>query len=425
MRDIQNSPASESEPQVPQNPKLVGLMPGALMYRVEPSHGVTSSEADTTRQLRCLAQSPAFAAVPEAEREILIQSIARTAERVEYHYQRFRSQRQMLDEIRAWAPGDVFWDAAVSCMHYELQAMAGAARVIVDELLFLTARRYRPTLSAQEERSWAGATVFRDPVVPGSLTDVPEVHRLCRHRKWFDLLNAYRNMFFHRGWQHGSGHFNEDGRRAAQLPKMNALLVPDQRSLTSRSRPYDWTWHDRTTVDEVASRIHAGLVTLLKEVCTEDWDTGVPQPGTLPDDELPNLIVTLPVPVMLTIGDTAVVPIFSSREKALVMAQRVPDLSRRTDAGAHELIEVRSNADVVGSEAISLSFAGLLPSADVKSLHVCLDPEPTHNDWKRITAAAAAECLLAELIADDLKIVSLPVQSPMIVYMWRTPFLAI
>ena len=376
-----------------------------------------------TRQLRCLAQSPAFAAVPEAERDILVESIARTAERVEYHYLRFRSQRQALDEIRAWAPGDVFWDAAVSSMHYELQAMAGGARVLVDELLFLTARRYHPILSAMEERSWAAATVFRKPVVPESLLDVPEVHRLRRHQAWFELLSAYRNTFFHRGWQHGSGHFNEDGRRAAQLPKMNALLVPDQRSLTSRSRPYDWTWHDRTTVDEVASRIHAGLVTVLNDVCTEDWDIGVPQPGTLPEDELPNLIVTLPVPVMQTIDDTVIVPVFSSREKALVMAQRIPELSCRMDAGEHELIEVRSSADVVGIEAITLSFAGLLPSADVGSLHICLDPEPTHDDWTRIKAAASVECPLAELMADKLKIVSLPVQSPMIVYVWRTPFL--
>jgi hypothetical protein len=242
------------------------MMPGALMYRVEPSNGIAPAELDVTRQVRCLTSSAPFACIPEAQLDALVESIAHTIGRADYHYQRFRVQRRSLDEIRAWAPGDVFFDVAVSAMHYELQALAGAARLLVDELLFLIAR-------CHGQRGWEAVPLLRDPIVSGSPMDISEIHRLRGHRAWFDLLNAYRNAFFHRGWQHGSGHYDSDGRQAAELPRMNALLVPDRASLTTRSRPYDWTYNDKSTVDDVGTGIHQGMIAMVGDLCANEWGT--------------------------------------------------------------------------------------------------------------------------------------------------------
>lgn len=59
-------------------PRLFGVMPGALMYRVEPSFVV--AELDVTRQVRCL-DSTSFPAIPEAQLQVLVESIAQTIAR--------------------------------------------------------------------------------------------------------------------------------------------------------------------------------------------------------------------------------------------------------------------------------------------------------------------------------------------------------
>jgi hypothetical protein len=254
--------------------------------------------------------------------------------------------------------------------------------------------------------------------------DISEIHRLRGHRAWFDLLNAYRNAFFHRGWQHGSGHYDSDGRQAAELPRMNALLVPDRASLTTRSRPYDWTYNDKSTVDDVGTGIHQGMIAMVGDLCANEWGTSVPPPGRIPDHERPNLFVALPVPIMLTIGDCLLVSIFSSREQAMALVRRVPELSAKVDAGDLELVEVRSSPDVSPpTETISLSFARLSADPGTKSLRVLLDPEPQNEEWSQIKATAETDVPLKELIADEIGIVSIPVTAPMTAYIWRTPFL--
>jgi hypothetical protein len=364
--------------------------------------------------------SASFAGIPEAQRDALVESIAHTIGRADYHYQRFRVHRRTLDEIRAWAPGEVFFDAAVSAMHYELQALAGAARLLVDEIVFLIARRH----GQHGQQSWEAVPLIRKPIVSGSSMDISEIHRLRGHRVWFDLLNDYRNTFFHRGWQLGSGHYDNDGRQAAELPRMNSLLVPDQASLTNRSKPYDWTYNNKTTIDDVATRIHQGMIEMVGDLCLNEWGTSVPPPGRIPDHERPNLFVNLPVPIMLTIGDCALVPFFSSREQAMALIRRVPELSAKVDTGDFELVEVRSSPDVSPqTEAISLSFAGLSADPETKWLRVLLDPEPQNEEWTRIKATTVTDVPLKELLADKIQIVSIPVSAPMTVYIWRAPFL--
>lgn len=205
---------------------------------------------------------------------------------------------------------------------------------------------------------------------------------------------------------------------------MNGLLVPDRASLSSRSRPYDWTYNDKTTVEDVCNSIHGGMVSMVGDLCVNEWRTAVPAPGRISDAERPNLFVMLPAPMTVTIGNSLVVPVFSSRERAMSLLSRVPALSLMAKSGELELVEVRSNADVSpAAETISLSFAQLSEEQGVTLLRVLLDPEPHDDEWSEIRATAAAEVSLGDVIADKIRIVSIPVPDPMVAYVWQAPFL--
>jgi hypothetical protein len=388
------------------------MMPGSLMYRVELSCGLAVAEVNVARQVRCLASSPAFTGIPAAERDALLESIAQTIGRADYHFRRFRLQRESLDDLRAWAPGDVFFDAAVATMHYELQALAGAARLLVDEVVFLIAKRYG-------QQGWAAARIFRDPVAVASPADQPEVHRLRNHTAWFDLLNTYRNAFFHSGWKHGSGHF-EPERKAAGLPAMNALLVPDRVSLAGRSRPYEWTYNDGTTVDDVCNGVYEGLLTMLGDLCAHEWGTPLPTPGTIAEDDRPNLIVALPIPIVVSIGDSLVAPIFSSRERAFDFTREIPGLSTAAHTSL-ELVEVRSSPDVAPpTEMLAFSFVHLTSAHGAKFLKLSLDPVLRNGVWSEGISASVD---LDELLKDKMRMAGVVVPAPTTAYVWRTPFL--
>lgn len=348
--------------------RIVATMPGCLMYRVESPVRDAPAELDVARQVRCLEASASLTGIPSSQRMPLLMSIAQTIGRANYHFHRFRAQREALDQIRAWAPGDIFYDAAGATMHYELQAMAGASRLLVDEVIFLIERRC-------QGNGWKASRVMRSPILAGSAMDVPEVHRLRnRHLQWFDLLNAYRNTFFHSGWAHGSGHF-DDGRRAAESPRMNALRVPDRASLSGNSRPYDWTYNDKTTVDDIANDIFNGMVAMVDDLCSSEWGTNVPPPGEMSEQNQPNLMVSVPTPITLVIPDGILVPLFLSHESAMDFVKHVPGLEAKVNDAAVELLRVHSNPDVTPpQEVISLSFRQLDPSLAGRAMHVCFDP---------------------------------------------------
>lgn len=389
------------------------------MYRATRPIGVPVTDTGTSRQTRTLNESAAFKAMSPDRRETLTNCLALAIERAEYHYQRFRDLRNTLDIIRAWAPGEVFWDFAVSSMYCEVQALAGAARVIVDQMLFLMASRIESTMSRRRERRWEAHAIFNEDIPPGSETDIPEVHRIRRHKPWLDLLNAYRNGFFHGAWQHGSGHYDNDGRIAARLPRMNALLVPDRASLAGRGLPWDWTWADNTSIDEVATRIHDGIAAMVNDICVNEWNTDIPAEGSLPVEEHANLIIALPVPALLQAENQVFIPIFSSEKLARQFASRISSKSR--DFTSHyELIRIKSSADVVGVEAISFSLLGLDPT-DTSHIHVYVDPEPLDDDWSYVHAVKTCQIEVKQVLADAIKIVSIPVEQPQAAFIWRTP----
>lgn len=401
----------------PLQPKYVGLSSELLLFCTDRSCCVPYVETIICRQIRLLKDSAAFASVQFDQREILVESLAQTLARAEYHFQRYRSLRRTLDELRDWAPGEIAFSTAAHAIYYEVQALTGVARAIVDQLLFLVLSRYDSNPSNRKENRWEATTIFKGEVKSGAEVDVPEIHCIRRYRTWFDRLNAYRSEFFHAARRHGSGHYNED-RRAAKLPQMNFLLVPDRASLSARSRPWNWTWNDRSTIDDVANLVHDDLVAMLSDICANEWHTEVPPEGSVPADNYPDLTIALPSPAVIHHKDVAFVPLFSSRDRAVLFAKQL----QTTFASANELIEFKSNSIVVGTEAITFSLAGQ-NFGSARVIHVYLDPEPIENNWGQVRATIIAHVDAAGFAAEPIQVMSMPVDQPISVFAWHTPML--
>ena len=334
--------------------------------------GVPDFDTFSGRQISMLKSSVAFAAVAESERTAIIGSLSTTIARAEYHYQRLIALRKDLDERRVKIPGEIFWDALVDCVHFELHAFCGAARMTLDELVYLIARRHAVDGKRARNRPWETSDLITtQSLVPEC--NVSEVHRLRARRTWFGTLNSYRNSYFHHGTRHGSGHFaTDDGRAATLKPAMNALLLPDENSLVGRRKPFEWTWNDGKTVDGVAVEIRTGLRELLAEICTVDWQTPEPAPGARPEAEHPNMIVSLITPIIVTTEKAILIPFFTTRERAAAF----PLFSANVDL---EIVELPVASSVIGQPAVSFTLAGFdsteVPPG-VEWINVVLDPQP-------------------------------------------------
>jgi hypothetical protein len=145
------SGASTPTSQAPVPPSVVGLLPGALMLRLQTPPGVPQTDTARVRQVGCLGGAPALALIPEDERNAITESLGKTLRRGEYHYQRLVDLRRSLDTRRDGLPGEVFWDPLTEAVHFELQAFCGASRMALDELVYLIARRHGVAEAASKE----------------------------------------------------------------------------------------------------------------------------------------------------------------------------------------------------------------------------------------------------------------------------------
>lgn len=401
------------------------VIPGAIGYRVaQPCGAPDIEESLVVHAFRGLKDASCLLAIPDEERHALVDSISSTSSRAEYHLLRFRALRRELDSHRQWAPGEVFWDATAGYVHYEFQAFAGAVRTLVDELIFIIASRHKHPLSNDDKKNkWKATNVFAKPPVLASL-DVPEVHRLQAHKGWYELLNAYRNTAFHSGWWHGGGHVHDDGRMAAAQPERNGLLLPDRDSLRGQARPHQWTWKCGTTVDDVVAEISTGLEAVVQDLCEREWGMPPPSTGTIATEDRPNLLITFPVPLFLTVGTTLVVPVFSSRARADRLLNMAPQLAEEVRKKRCELIEVPSSHDLFATdtEVLSVSLAGLANEADNRNIRILLDPEPRDSEWDDVSAANAIELTTSDVRSSKFGIVGMPVEKPTIGFLWRVPF---
>jgi hypothetical protein len=380
-------------------PTLFATMPGALMYRLPYPPGVPDMHTMRGAQLDVASRSAAFATLPDGERTALFESLTRTLRRSEYHRLRYSALRACLDERRADLPGRVFWDEFVETLHYELQAFRGAARMALDEIVYLGARRSGVDPMVARERPWETAKLITSDVPPQCA--IVEVDVLRTKRTWFGLLNAYRNSFFHNGWTHGSGHFAEDDlRSAARDPAANALLVPDLSSLSKRSKPHERTFNTCTTVDDVMRDAHGGFDEVLRELCEGPWATPEPPPGRLPRNEHPNVIVQLIKPTLFEVHDKVLIAFFSTEAAAHSFGHPGPE---------GELLTVPVAKSVVGQRAVTFSLSGFKPAGrSVAKIDALFDPKP-EKDWRNIVCTRRVEVDIAQALASPTAPLSIPV----------------
>jgi hypothetical protein len=391
---------------------LFGVMPGALMYRRRYPAGVPDTHSVRSAHLHTAAVSEAFSGIPSGERAALFDSLTKTFRRTEYHRLRYDDLRRAVDTRRDGLPGEVFWDEFVETLHFELQAFCGAARMLLDELVYIVARRHGAVPTRARKSPWETADLVRKPL-PEECA-VEEIELLRRKAQWFDLLNAYRNSFFHHGWRHGTGHYaSDDIRASARNPAANALLVPDRSSLGGRSKPNERSYADGTTVDDVLRLAREGLHDLLLELCEGPWSTAEPAPGTAPRAEHPNLIVSLANPALFSFRDCVVIPFFTTVE--LARAFKLPD------ERAVELVDMPVSTAVIGKAAVSFALKGLtiesLPSG-TRSVKVLVDPV-VKGQAENIECVHAVDVDFHAAIASPTSPISIPVANVTRLFVWR------
>ena len=307
----------------------------------------------------------------------------------------------------------MFWDEFVEVLHHEMQAFCGAARMLLDELVYLVARAHGVAANRARKRPWETAELMTE-ALPAEC-QVPEIGVMRAHLPWFQLLNAYRNSFFHHGWRHGSGHFaNDDSRHAATDPAANALIVPDQSSLGRRSKPHEWTYNDGTTTDDVMRLANEGLDGLLRTLCEQTWSVPEPQPGTVARQDQPNMIVSLVIPALVQVHDLIVLPFFTTREKAEAF-----EFTRGSDL---ELVDVPASTAVINQTAVSFSLKGLdqvpIPLG-AKIVKVLVDPVVTDEGWKNLSCLAAIDIEISEVLKAPTTPINIPVSNIDRLFTWR------
>jgi hypothetical protein len=144
---------------------LRGAIPGGLMFQLPVPPGLPPHDQPPPGQIHAALRSPTFGHITEAERRATIGSLSRTYARSAYHESRLWSLRKALDTRRLGLPGEVTWDSTTEFVHVELQAFAGAARMLVDELVYLVARRHP-------------VEVLLDPVPDADWSDIRASHHV-------------------------------------------------------------------------------------------------------------------------------------------------------------------------------------------------------------------------------------------------------
>lgn len=380
------------------------------MFQWPHPEGIPSRDPIARQRFNGLLECAATSGIPEKERAAIVRSVAKTYVRASYHEYRFYELRAALEVRRAAVPGEVKWDSLLEYVHFELQAFAGAARMLLDEIVYITARVHGVPPNRARKSPWETHEMVRASL-PAEC-DVPEVRALAARAVWFDTLNAFRNTFYHHGWTHGGGHYSsDDSRLSSQAPEANGLLVPDRESLRGRSKPHEWTWTSRRTIDDVAAEIRNGLDDFLEELFRE-WKITDAAPGTMPRHLHPNMIVALVRPAVVLTPKMWVVPVFSTLEKA----RQCEPLASDPNA---EPIYVTTSRVVIGQRALSISMKGLENTPERPDwIELVLDPI-ADAAWTNIRAASHARINVKSLLREGtIQPLSWPIDIDR-VWVWR------
>ncbi len=298
--------------------------PGLLGYLLPPRSDLGLHDPNTQRSnmVRLLADNrlilegmpeeerpgPALDSIPPDERTALLLSLSTTTCRAEYHGHRFWNVTQHLAERRLVVGAPLLYDASVSSAVFEGAAALGAARTVVDEVVHIAARR-------NGTRKWHASDAIKSQA---KIMDVDEVHRLRERIDWFDALNKYRNVLYHRGWRGDAGAYFPPGclEPEADDPQRNLLLMPDLNSIVDDARAHQWKYTERRHLETVVREALDGMRDFVDAVCLGAWGGTLPKPGKIPPEEQPNILVGSPRPAPFLGADVIYLPVFSSVEKA-------------------------------------------------------------------------------------------------------------
>ncbi|MCC6667197.1 MAG: hypothetical protein IT375_25850 [Polyangiaceae bacterium] len=298
--------------------------PGLLGYLLPPRSDLGLHDPNTLRSnmVRLLADNqlilgsmpederpgPALDSIPPDERTALLLSLATTVCRAEYHERRFWKVTEHLAERRLLVGAPVLYDAAVSSAVFEGAGALGGARTVVDEVVHIAARR-------NGAKKWSASDAARGQAT--NMTGV-EIDELQTRAAWFDALNKYRNVLFHRGWRgNAGGYFPPDCiEPEAQDPERNLLLMPDLDSVTGDARAHQWTYTEDRHLESVVREALDGMRDFVDTVCLRAWDGKLPKPGKIPPEEQPNILIGSPRPAPFLGADAIYLPVFSSVAKS-------------------------------------------------------------------------------------------------------------
>jgi hypothetical protein len=234
--------------------------------------------------------------MPDAEWKSSLQAIGGELERAEYHLLRFRSVVETLRRRRDVAGGPVFGDTAPArAVYCEAVGFLSALRTALDIVIYVAARRAGVT--AEKAEKWeASKAINPGPGTPSPKYETEDIKALRPYKPWFETLNLYRNSMIHRGWHEQSfGYFSKgDTAPEAGDPVNNVMLVPDLRSLAEGQRPDKWTYNDRTWLDDLTTDLATSGEAAFRSVLSV-WSIPDYPPGTLPRENQPNALLTLPL----------------------------------------------------------------------------------------------------------------------------------
>jgi hypothetical protein len=337
------------------------------------------------RQIGLAPAHSALSALDPLEREALFLSLSLTLARADYHRQRFLQITALLEQRRFQTGGVASFDVLPKYALFEASACLGAVRMGIDEIIFITAR-LRAVTSNDISKGWTAQRVVTAPFTTSPEFDVPEIRALRSRQPWYEEMNAYRNVLFHRGWRLLSGAYFPIGSTQAEAldPQFNAMMVPDRASLVGQTRPHQWTYAEGERVEGIVDRAVRGFDELLDDVCMHTWGGLVPPEGTMPKEQRLNIFVSVVRPMLLSLGGQVVLPIFTSETCAHTL-----DVFARNPGV--ELVSLTSTALVVGTPAFIFSMLGATEDPDLAGLGgdlmIVLDP----IEFGRLPIIARAE----------------------------------
>lgn len=267
--------------------------------------------------------------------------------RAEYHEARFKSVIATLESRRAYFDAPFTGDLVAVYSIYEAAAALGAARLLIDELFYVTARRHYPD---SDDWDWKLDKIVKDqhfnsPKLSFLRVDESNLLRSEPHLSWYVALNEYRNVLFHRGWREPHAMYYPRGHAGPRLPapEADAMLVPDLASLGNQAKPESWTYNTRARLETVVEQAMDGLRAFVDAIC-DLWGVPEPQRG-IAEETNAHIIVRLPSPAPHIDGTTMVLPFFSTEAKAQeyrrifpqqvgeATLQRVPVVEDKTSFG--------------------------------------------------------------------------------------------